>query len=142
MKLSVQSVFHQPPSYCLTEILKVLIKMIVSFKCSFLYFVLVNGLVQGSVSFIHDNNYENSSRFELHRRFKRNSVGPTREPRFLKFQNLNDSIDVKYFHNYYFYFFYNFMCLFKIEMQFEVPFLDIPVQRSINALKRVSFLVA
>lgn len=66
-----------------------------SFKCSFLYFVLVvNRLVQGSVSFIENNNYENTSKYELHRRYKRNSVGPSREPRFLKFQNLNDSIDV------------------------------------------------
>lgn len=55
---------------------------------------MVNGLVQGNVSYIVDDNYESSSKFELHRRFKRNSVGPSREPRFLKFQNLNDSIDV------------------------------------------------
>lgn len=65
------------------------------FKSIFLCFVLVNSLVEGSVSFIEDRTGDNSSRYELHRRIKRNAAGQfTREPRFLKFQNLNDSIDV------------------------------------------------
>lgn len=71
-----------------------LVKMILN-KSVFLCFVLVIGLVQGSVSFTEDSTGDNSSRFELHRRIKRNVAGQsTREPRFLKFQNLNDSIDV------------------------------------------------